>query len=189
MLLLLGSMAVDFSTALRDTLRIYRFRRRIRITENKLSQMGRERGFTRESVPLSKLFPVMKQVLPTIEDHGALEDLWAMLLAHLATTQTLQPPRDAHFLFWMFLDPKTCDAIVGDLEERYRLIFKTFGRRRANFWYWTQAARSVGPIAWAWAKKIALKPLISVIIWAVARGLLEGASWPRALLNLWRRAR
>jgi hypothetical protein len=62
-------------------------------------------------------------------------------------------PKNAEFLFYLFLDPQNCDALVGDLEERYRLIREKFGRRRANFWYWTQALQSVGPIVWAWGKR------------------------------------
>jgi len=69
-----------------------------------------------------------------------------------------RPPLDAEFLFYLFLDPLNCDAVVGDLEERYRLIGQKFGPRRANFWYWTQAARSVGPIVWV-ATRAAVKRL------------------------------
>ena len=43
---------------------------------------------------------------------------------------------------------------TGDLEERYRIIRRKFGTRRAAFWYWTQAIRSVGPIAWLAIKKL-----------------------------------
>jgi hypothetical protein len=67
--------------------------------------------------------------------------------------QKYAPPLNAEFLFYLFMTPQDCDALVGDLEERYKLIHKRFGRRRANFWYWTQAVTSVGPIVWAWAKK------------------------------------
>ncbi len=82
-----------------------------------------------------------------------------------------------------------CDALVGDLEERYWLIPGKFGARRANLWYWTQAIRSVGPIAWAWAKKLALKPVIGVIAWSIAKDLLRHDSWLAALVETWRRIR
>jgi hypothetical protein len=70
--------------------------------------------------------------------------------SYLAKVGTVVPPRSAEFLFYLFLDSKNCDAIVGDIEERYKLILIKFGRRRANFWYWTQSIKSVGPIAWRW---------------------------------------
>jgi len=38
---------------------------------------------------------------------------------------------DAKYLFHVFLDRQNCDALVGDLEERYSLIRKEFGQRRA----------------------------------------------------------
>jgi len=68
------------------------------------------------------------------------------------------PPLSAEFVFHLFLNGRSCDAIVGDLEERYAHIHTKFGQRRANFWYWTQAARSVGPIVWA-ASRVAFKRL------------------------------
>jgi hypothetical protein len=61
----------------------------------------------------------------------------------------------AEYLFYLFLDAKTCDSLVGDLEERYKLILKKFGVRRADFWYWSQALRSFVPIVWVWVKKAA----------------------------------
>jgi hypothetical protein len=98
-------------------------------------------------------------------------------------------PINAEFLFYFFLDAKNCDALVGDLEERCDLVRKKFGARRANFWYWTQAIRSVGPIAWAWVKKAAVKPVIAVIAWAIGKGLVGHDSWVAALLEIWRRIR
>ena len=99
------------------------------------------------------------------------------------------PPSNAAFLFYLFLDTQNCDAIVGDLEERYKLICKEFGARKANFWYWTQAIRSVGPIVWAWGKRAALKPVIGVIAWTVARGLVGHDSWLAELVEMWKRIR
>jgi hypothetical protein len=101
----------------------------------------------------------------------------------------IAPPLNAELLFYLFLDPQNCDAIVGDLEERYKLIHKKFGQRRANFWYWTMAIRSVGPIAWAWAKKSFAKPFVAVAGWAIAKGLVGHDSWLAAVVELWRRIR
>src|SRR5258706_7017031 len=84
-----------------------------------------------------------------------------------------RPPPNAQFLFYLFMDARNCESIVGDLEERYRLVHKKFGRRRANFWYWTQALRSVVPIAWAWLKRASKKPLIGLIGWAAIKGLIS----------------
>ena len=98
-------------------------------------------------------------------------------------------PINAEFLFYLFLDAKNCDAIVGDLVERCKLIHKKFGARRASFWYRTQAIRSVGPIVWAWGKKIALKPVIGVVAWAVAKRLVTYDSWLAALVEIWKRIR
>jgi len=99
------------------------------------------------------------------------------------------PPRNAEFLFYVFMPPQNCDAVVGDLEERYRLIHKKFGRRRANFWYWTQAVRSLGPIVWVWTKKISLKPFAAAVAWAIAKGLIGHDSRLAVLVELYRKIR
>ena len=99
------------------------------------------------------------------------------------------PPIDATFLFYLFMTPPNCDALVGDLEERYKLIHKKFGHRRANFWYWTQTVTSLGPIAWGWSKKVVMKPAIAFAGWAVAKGLLGHDSWLAAVMELWKKVR
>lgn len=101
----------------------------------------------------------------------------------------IKPPINAEFLFHLFLDLQNCDALVGDLEERYKLIHKKFGRRHANFWYWTQAVRSLGPIVWAWGKKVSMKPVVALVTWAVAKGLIGHDGWVAALVELWKRVR
>lgn len=101
----------------------------------------------------------------------------------------LRKPTNARFLLNLFLDQQNSYAIVGDLDERYRLIRKEFGTRKANFWYWTQAIRSVGPIALAWAKKVVLRPVIGAIAWAVAKDLLGHDSRLASLVELYRKIR
>jgi hypothetical protein len=82
------------------------------------------------------------------------------------------PPLSAVFLFYLFMTPQNCDALVGDLEERYKIICKKFGTRKADFWYWVQVITSVGPIVWAATKK-----------------LLKAVSGVAALVEMWRRSR
>jgi hypothetical protein len=76
---------------------------------------------------------------------------------------TPKTPNDAEFLFYLLMTPQNCDALLGDLEERYKLIYKKFGRRRAKFWYWTHTVTSLGPIVWAWAKKVSMKPVAAIV--------------------------
>ena len=83
-----------------------------------------------------------------------------------------QPPPTLEFFFYLFLDAKNCDALVGDLEERYKIIRKKFGARRANLWYWVQVTRSVSPLAWAATKR-----------------MLKAVSGVAALVEMWRRIR
>jgi hypothetical protein len=99
------------------------------------------------------------------------------------------PPSNAEFLFYLFLTPQNCDALIGDLEERYKLIHKKFGRRRANFWYWMQTAMSLGPIVWAWGKKKALRPILGIAGWAIGKGLISHDGWLAAVADLLRKVR
>jgi len=64
------------------------------------------------------------------------------------------PPLKAEFLFHLLLKPQEADAIVGDLEERYKLIYRRFGKERANRWYWYQAITSLVHISMAWGKVV-----------------------------------
>jgi hypothetical protein len=106
-----------------------------------------------------------------------------------ALTGKVKPPIDAEFLFHLFMSPENCDSLVGDLEERYRLICKKFGRRRADFWYWSQTVRSLGPIVWAWGTKVLLKPALAVAGWAVAKGLVGQDGWLAAVVELLKKVR
>jgi hypothetical protein len=65
-----------------------------------------------------------------------------------------RPSRAAEFILHLLMEPRSCDALVGDLNERHRFLRKRFGRRKANFWYWVQVFRSVGPIVWVGSIKI-----------------------------------
>jgi hypothetical protein len=108
---------------------------------------------------------------------------------HSKAKTAVVPPLNAEFLFYLFMTPQNCDALVGDLEERYKLICKKFGRRRASFWFWTQTVMSLGPIVWVWAKKVSLKPVVAIVTWAVAKGLVGNDGWLAAVVELWKRVR
>lgn len=98
-------------------------------------------------------------------------------------------PLTAEYLFYLWMSRQNAEAITGDLEEGYKALRKKFGRRRANFWYWTQTGMSLGPIVWAWAKKVSLKPVVGLVTWAVAKGLIGRDGWMAALVELWKRVR
>jgi hypothetical protein len=85
-------------------------------------------------------------------------------------------PVGAEYLFYLFLDSTTCDGLVGDLNERYEVIIRKFGKFRADLWCWKEAFRSVGPVAWGWFKKLVMKPAIALGSWMVGHGLLKDGS-------------
>jgi hypothetical protein len=101
----------------------------------------------------------------------------------------IQAPLCAEFLFYVFMSPQNCDAITGDLEERFRLIYSKFGRRRANFWYWWQTAISLGPIVWVCVKKKAMKPALTLAAWALGKGLIGHDGWLALVVEWFKRSR
>ena len=101
----------------------------------------------------------------------------------------IKPPSNAEFLFYLLMASQNCDVFVGDLEERYKLIYKTFGKGKADFWYWSQTTTSLAPIVWAWAKKVAMKPVVAIVTWSAAKGLVSHDSWLAAVVDLYRRLR
>lgn len=55
------------------------------------------------------------------------------------------PPRWARLVLWYLLEPKTRDALMGDLEEDFWAAAEEFGIHEARRWYGWQALRSCGP--------------------------------------------
>ncbi len=57
------------------------------------------------------------------------------------------PPKFAEFLLYVFLKKNDREAILGDLAEDFNVVQSKFGFRYAQFNYWFQVLRSIGPIA------------------------------------------
>jgi hypothetical protein len=109
------------------------------------------------------------------------------LIGHtkIAKVPKVTPPINAEFLFHLLMSPQNCDAIVGDLEEHYWRLYKKFGRRRANFWYWFQTCISLRPIIWAAMKK----PLATLAGMAAAKGLIGHDGWIAMLIEFMKKVR
>jgi len=52
-----------------------------------------------------------------------------------------QPPKNATYLLY-FLPKQQREYLIGDLEEEYYEIYESFGKRRAQFWYYYQVGAS-----------------------------------------------
>src|SRR5262249_42792715 len=57
-----------------------------------------------------------------------------------------EPPFDATRLLSWFVSSLNCESIVGDLEERYPIVFKQKGHRSAQLWFWRQVVQSLFPL-------------------------------------------
>jgi hypothetical protein len=47
------------------------------------------------------------------------------------------------YLLDLFLSKSDREPILGDLEEAYPSILQKYGARRARFWFWVQAVRTI----------------------------------------------
>jgi hypothetical protein len=64
------------------------------------------------------------------------------------------PRPNVTVLFALFLSSLNCDAVVGDLQERYATAIARRGRYRAILWFWRQVITSLAPLAWASLKRV-----------------------------------
>src|SRR5262249_10907529 len=62
--------------------------------------------------------------------------------------QANSPPSIAEFLLTALATTRTAEAMIGDLNERFRDERKKFGRSRAIRLYWARALRSLWPLLW-----------------------------------------
>ena len=122
---------------------------------------------------------MIRMVLPILRRQWSSEIgiAWPSVSLRQTTKERLGPPLDAEFLFYLFLDVRTTDALVGDLEYRYSQIRPNFGKRRADWWFWTQTLKSIGPVVLAWSRNVIRKPLMGMLLWVGVRVLLKDTVW------------
>ncbi|MCQ8118212.1 permease prefix domain 2-containing transporter [Methylomonas rosea] len=56
-----------------------------------------------------------------------------------------KPPKIAEYILYLFIPKANRNAILGDLEEDYREVYKKFGLKKAQFFYWWQLIISIWP--------------------------------------------
>jgi hypothetical protein len=71
-----------------------------------------------------------------------------------APPQPAEPPGFPEFLIETLLPAKRAEHVIGDLNERFIQHCAQFGLARAKRLYWAEALRSLGPVAWRWAKRV-----------------------------------
>jgi hypothetical protein len=57
-----------------------------------------------------------------------------------------RPPANLELLLHLAMSPADCEALIGDLEERYRKLATRLGRKRADIWYAKQVLTSIWPL-------------------------------------------
>jgi hypothetical protein len=97
---------------------------------------------------------------------------------------TKLPTSKLTLLFCLFLESPDFNGMVGDLNERHKLMFSRVGRLKADLWYCKEMLRSVTPVAWGWMKKLVMRPVIGLGTWMLGHGLLKDSSIMEALRQI-----
>jgi Abortive infection alpha len=79
---MLGPAADELAEMWRDQVRLYRYERQLKCVE-KAERMAQEAGFTPQAVPPKILFPLLEGA--SFEEDESLHDMWAALLANVAS--------------------------------------------------------------------------------------------------------
>lgn len=64
------------------------------------------------------------------------------------------PPKAAEALISLFCNRDMCEAVLGDLDEKFAELAERRGPRIAKAWYWGQAGRSALFFAVRWGRRL-----------------------------------
>jgi hypothetical protein len=115
----------------------------------------------------------------TVIEAATLDDAHAILAdrnsgAHATDRGFIDPtslispraPAVGETLIGLFCERNMREAILGDLAEKFETRAAEHGEKNARAWYWWHVARSCGPFAWRWARRlVALDDLRQLIGW------------------------
>jgi hypothetical protein len=82
------------------------------------------------------------------KDHGT--ELFGTRLLGETIDQSPQAPKSDYFFRLMGIDPQTCDAIVGDLEEWFHTASQLRSPRAARLHFWLRAVHTALPLLRTW---------------------------------------
>ena len=58
----------------------------------------------------------------------------------------IRPPANLEFILHLLMSRADCEALIGDLEEQYRILVERLGKTRADLWYTKQVFTSIWPL-------------------------------------------
>lgn len=97
--------------------------------------------------------PSTVSVGPEIEAKATTIYVDTSILAAAAAPPPPAPPRIAELVFAWLAPAKSVHAQLGDMQEMFERNLARFGRHRAQWFYWVQVLRAVGPNLWRHIKK------------------------------------
>jgi len=72
----------------------------------------------------------------------------------MSETKQSKPPLDISGILAVFMSEQNLESFIGDLEERYSLIFECEGRRSATVWYCGEIIRSLLSLSFESLKRL-----------------------------------
>jgi hypothetical protein len=111
-----------------------------RAVETLVSQTASTDGIKLESLQEAKVFvSSTEQHFLDFEKHYK-----RALLARIFLQ--IRPPANLEFILYLLMSRADCEALIGDLEEQYRILVERLGKTRTDLWYTKQVFTSIWPL-------------------------------------------
>jgi hypothetical protein len=79
------------------------------------------------------------------------------------TSDQAQPPANLDFILYFLMPRADCDALIGDLAERYSHLVERLGKVRADLWYAKQVLTSVWPLLSSWVRRLGSSTVVNAL--------------------------
>jgi hypothetical protein len=79
------------------------------------------------------------------------------------TSDQAQPPANLDFILYFLMSRADCDALIGDLQERYSHLVERLGKARADLWYAKQVLASVWPLLSSWVRRLGSSTAVNAL--------------------------
>jgi hypothetical protein len=88
---------------------------------------------------------------------------WVPISMFVETPDQAQPPANLDFILYFLMSRADCDALIGDLQERYSHLVERLGKVRADLWYAKQVSASVWPLLSSWVRRLGSSTVVNAL--------------------------
>jgi hypothetical protein len=75
----------------------------------------------------------------------------------------IRPPANLEFILHLLMSRADCEALIGDLEEQYRILVERLGKTKADLWYTKQVSTSIWPLLRDSVRRLTNSTVINVL--------------------------